>query len=162
MSFLDFNEDQYIKTVNTGESPLIGYFNTQENGELFAIRSLIYINDIAAMAGNEQIRLGIYSDEDCTLQMYLSSWTNIAEISLHDDTYGTTQGWYGFLAIYFNRENINKNINYYLKAEFNNYTRSGTRYLGLGHDYPFPVYGAAQSKFQDHPLAFQIYMYEGI
>lgn len=162
MSFLDFNEDQYIKTVNTGESILVGSFSTIDSGELHAIRLLIYINSIADMVGNEQVRLGIYTDAECTFQLYLSSWTNIADIALHDETYGTTQGWYGWLATYFSNENINQNLTYYLKADFNNYTRSPTRYLGLGRDYPFPVYGPTLANFQDHPFGFQLYLYERV
>lgn len=161
MSFLDFNEDQYVKVFATGEKLSMGSFQVQESGEIYAIRLLIYINNIASMVGNEQIRINIYSDYENAQLLYQSSWTTISDIGLHDSTYGTTQGWYGWLAIYFNEENISNNNVYYIEAEMNNYTRANPRYIGLGYDYPFPVYGAAQSAFNEHPLAFQLYMYFG-
>lgn len=161
MSFLDFNEDQYIKTLDTNEKSSMGSFQTIESGEIYALRILIYINDIAAMAGNEQIRVNIYSDYDYLQLLYTSNWTNIADIALHDETYGTTQGWYGWLATYFNEENISNKLTYYLEIETNNYTRTSSRYIGLGYDYPFPVYGERKEAFNEHPLAFELYMYFG-
>lgn len=159
MAFLDFNEDQYIKMLDTGESLRLGSFQTQDDGELFAIRSLIYINDVSQMTGNEEFRLGIYSDSECSLLMFSSDYSRIENIALHDETYGTKKGWYGFVATYFNRENISSQHTYYLKAETNNYTRLGDRYIGFGYSYPFPVYGSIGPKFTSSPIAFQIYMY---
>lgn len=161
MSFLDFNEDQYIKVFDTGEKLSMGSFQVQKSGEIYGIRLLIYINDISSMVGNEQVRVNIYSDYENQQILYQSDWTNISDIGGSDSSYGTTQGWYGWLATYFNEENISKDHIYYIESEMNNYTRANPRYVGLAYDYPFPVYGSAQNKFNDHPLAFQLYMYFG-
>lgn len=161
MSFLDFNEDQYIKVIDTGEKVSIGSFQVLESGEIYAIRILIYINDILSMIGSEQIRVNIYSDYDEKQLLYQSAWTSIEDISFYDSTYGTKQGWYGWLAVYFNEENISNKLTYYLEAETNNYSKSYPRYIGLGYDYPFPVYGEQKDAFNKHPLGFQLYMYFG-
>lgn len=156
MAFKDFAETQYIKTIDTGESPRLGSFQVLENGELKHVRVKLFIK--GNFSGNEQIRLKVYSEPTFQSLLYTSNWSNINQVV--DENGNTVTGnWLGWIRIDFNEENINKNMTYYLEAEFANYTRnSDTYYLGLAHDFPFPIYDNNEPLFYNHPLAFELFL----
>lgn len=158
MSFYDFSAEQYVKTIDTGESIRMGNFQVASALELAHIRVLLFIHGVTSLSGSEQIRLKIYSNQyyySSTL-LYMSSWANINDIT----NLGSVD-WIGWITIDFARENINKNFVYYVEAEFQNYTRnSETFYLGLSHDFPWPIYDNSEDLFYDHPLAMAIFGYK--
>lgn len=157
MAFKDFSDIKYIKTVDTSETINMGSFSTDANLELGHIRALIYIQ--GTLGGSEQIRLSIYPTEDSTNATYTSSWSNVGDV-LDENGEAVTGNWLGLIRCDFDRENINNNLTYYLKAELQNYTRnSQTFYIGFAYDYPNIIYDNSEDELQDHPLAFEIYGY---
>ncbi len=151
MAFKDFADTQYVKTIDTGEAPEMGTFQPAKNAELAHVRVLIYIQDVTALGGSEQIQCKIYSDPNFAALQYTSSLTSLSGIT----NIGTTN-WLGFIRIDFNRENLNKNITYYPRVNLTNYTRSANAFfIGLSRDYPFPIYDNSQNFFYRHPLAMQ-------
>lgn len=157
MGFLDFAETQYIKTIDTGEQPRMGTFKVTQNSELKYMRVKPYIQ--GTLVGTEKIRLKIYSDTTFTSLLYTSSWSNLYEV-VDENGDVATGDWLGIIRIDFNRENLNKNITYYVVAELTGYTRNAdTFYIGLSYDFPFPIYDNGQSLYYNHPIAFEIFTY---
>lgn len=157
MAFKDFANVQYIKTIDTGEAPRMGTFQVAVNGELQYMRVKPYIK--GTLSGTEKIRLKIYSDSAFSSLLYTSSWSNIYDV-LDEDGSAVTGDWIGWIRVDFNRENINKNMAYYVVAELTGYTRNADDfYIGLAHDFPFPIYDNGESLFYNHPLAFEIFTY---
>ena len=157
MSFTDFAETQYIKSIDTSETPRMGSFKVATSGELKYMRVKLYVN--GTLGGSEQIRLNICGDAACTSALITSDWSDISDI-VDEDGVATTGNWLGWVRIDFSRENINKNITYYVSAEFNNYTRNAeTFWLGLSYDFPYSIYDNSESLFYNHPLAMEIFTY---
>lgn len=157
MAFKDFADVQYIKTVDTGESPRLGSLTAASNGELAHIRVKLYIN--GTLNGSEQIRLKVYSDSAFQSLLYTSKWSNINQV-IDENGNAVTGDWIGWIRIDFNRENVNNKFPYYIEAEFANYTRNfDTFYLGLAHDFPFPIYDNGEPLFYNHPLAMELFTY---
>lgn len=155
MSFTPFSAKQFIKEIDTGETPKLGRFKDTRNQELTYIRVDLYIQGTANLGGSEQIRLKIFADADHNVLLYTSSWANLSDI---DTIVGTKANWRGQIRIDFNKENINKNLNYYVGAEMANYTRNGeTFWVGLAHDFPFPRYATGASDFFDTNLAIELF-----
>ena len=153
MSFEQFADLQYVKTIDISEEPRMGSFNVVNDLELQYIRVLLFIS--GSTVGNERIRLKIYGDMGSNNILYTSNWSNINDIS------GLSTYWLGYIRVDFNRENINKDTDYYVRAELDNYTRNGdTFFIGLCHDFPFPIYDNGQDLFYEHPLAMQIFGYQ--
>lgn len=148
MSFTDFSEDQFIKTVDTGEKIKMGSFQTPENGELVYMRITPYWE--GKIPTTEQVRLNIYSNPEYTALLYQSDYSDLVDIS------NKSTNWIGWLRIDFNREPVNLNSTYYVEAEYNNYTRTGSYFQSLCWDFPFPIYGSSNSLFFDNPLQMQI------
>ena len=153
MSFLQFPDKKYVKTIDTSEIVRLGSINIVDNIELQYIRPSIFI--YGALGGIEQIRVNLYGDENHLNKIFSSSWRNLSEISM------STNYWLGWIRCDFARQNINKNITYYLSVELNNYTRNGeTFWIGLNRDYPTPTYDNSEDLWDGHPLAFQIFGYK--
>lgn len=156
MAFKDFSEEQYIKTINTGETPRLGTFKVLTSGELVYMRVKLYINGL--FGGSEQVRLKINSDTAYSSALYTSDWSEISEVVDENDA-AITGNWLGWIRIDFNNENINKNLTYYVSAEFANYTRNaGTFYLGLAYDFPYSIYDNSENLFYNHPLAMELFL----
>lgn len=155
MAFSPFSRKQFIKELDTGEAPKLGKFKDTRNQELSSIRIDIYIQGVTSLAGNEQIRLKIFADPDHNVLLYTSDWANLSDI---EGIGSITQNYRGQIRIDFNKENINKNIFYYVGAETNNYTRNGeTFWIGLAHDFPFPRYATGASNFFQTNLAIELF-----
>lgn len=156
MAFKDFSEFQYEKTSDTSEKIFMGGFQVQQNEELHSIRVKISITGAACCMGNEKFRLKIYADQFLKQTIYTSLDSTLSDIVNDDPLFGTTTNWIGWLRVDFAKENLNKNITYYLGGEFINYVRTPTFVLGLLYDFPDSSYDNGQSNFFDHPIAFQI------
>lgn len=155
MSFEQFADLQYVKTFDDGEQVRMGEFQVQNNAELGNIRVLLYINEALNLAGTEQLQMKIYSDPSFQSLIYTSSLANLADITNLPTL--AAKGWLGWLRMDFNRENLNKNIKYYPTITISNYTRAGSFYCGVAHDFPFPVYENGETEFFKHPIAMQIF-----
>jgi hypothetical protein len=157
MAFKDFSEKMYFKVFDTSETINIGSFDTTQNGELGHLRALVYVK--GTLVGSEQIRFTVYPAESSTSAMYTSDWMDISGI-VDENGNSVTGNWVGLLKIDFNREHIDSDIEYFLKAELNNYTRdNNTYYIALGFDFPLYVYDNSENYFYDHPLKHEIFLY---
>ena len=157
MSFYDFSENQYVKTVDTSELVRMGGIKPASNIELAHIRVLLFIHDVTMLSGSEAIRLNVYSSTYyySSTYMFSSSYKNISDI-----TNLGANDWIGWVTVDFNRQNLNKNFYYYVEAEFSNYTRNGESfYFGLSRDFPVPIYDNSENLFYNHPLAMALFGY---
>jgi hypothetical protein len=147
MSIKDFAKNLYMKTFDTNETNLMGSFKALKNGELKYVRALLYVH--GALAGTEKVRIKIYSDSLYENLLYVSDWSPLQDTE-----------WLGWLRFDFHRENINKNIEYWIAAEITGYTRNADlMYVAQSFDFPWPVYENGEDYFYNHPLAFQLFMY---
>ena len=127
MAFTQFPKNQVIKTIDTGEKPLIGSHVFPYDQELKNIRVVLLV--WGTLAGSEQVRINLHSSDDLVTPYASTSW-----VSLSDLTYNF--GWVRF--DFATAININSDITYYAYAETNNYTRNGsTLYLGIARMHPF-------------------------
>lgn len=159
MAFLDFPDQQYVKTADTSETIGMGGFKASAKMELFYIRAAVYINGVSSLGGSETMQMTIYADNEGTKQLFQSSSINVSDI----DGIGSTN-WIGLVRFTFARQQINPNITYYPRISLSNYTRSGdTFYIGFPYDYFAPVYSTLASgdtnRVTDHSLAMQIFGY---
>lgn len=158
MSIKDFSEDKYIKTFDNDEEIRMGAFMLAENksGPLRFIRTLLYIQDYASLAGNEQLTMKLYTSIEYENVYATSSVSRIADISITSDV--SKPNWIGYLLFTFDRENLNAKFNYYPTITISNYTRNADSfYLGVGYDYPDPIYDNSGTFFYNHPIAMQIF-----
>lgn len=155
MAFKDFASVQYVKTVDTSESPRMGSFSLASSGELGHIRTVLYIN--GTMSGTEQFRIRVCGDSACSSALATSDWMDLADITDENGNIATGD-WVGFVTADFNRENLNKDITYYTAIDFNNYTRNTeTFYIGVCHDFPYPIADNSEDLFYNHPLVMAIF-----
>ena len=134
MGYTDFYQDKYMLILDGNTTRYIGYFNTDDNLELAHIMLDVYFK--GTLGGSEQGRLKIYSDAELTTVVYTGEWFDFSDI-------GVDSNYLARIRADFNRENINKNINYYVGFETANYTKNGdTFYIGLCRDYPIYVNGS--------------------
>lgn len=151
MSLKDFAKVQYVKTIDTSEVIKIGSFKDISNGELAHIRLLFYIKGL--LSGTEKFRTKVYSDAGFTQLLYTSSWSDFSTASVGN--------WLGWIRSDFARENINKNLTYYVSCELTGYTRNAdTFYIGVARDWPWPIYDNSENLFYNHPYAMQLFTYK--
>lgn len=156
MSFTQFSEFQYEKTSDTSEKIFMGGFQLQEDDELENMRVKISMSGVPNRTTNESFKLTVYSDNLLQNPLYASSVSLLENISNDDSLYGTTDSWLGWLRVDFGKQNLNKNIPYFLGGEFLNYTRTASFILGLLYDFPDSSYDNGANEFFNHPIAFQI------
>jgi hypothetical protein len=152
MAIKDFSNVLYCKTLEASEKADMGTFNLAENLELGHIRTLLFIN--GAIVGTERARINIYSTSTKESLIAQSSWLNLSDI-LNLSNY-----WLGYVRFDFNRQPINNNFTYYAELEIDQYTPSGSFYVGAMHDFPASVYDNAENIFYNHPLVMQIFGYK--
>lgn len=158
MSFLNFANIQYFKTFDSAEEVRMGTFQVDNNCELKYIRVLFLMYAVASRGGTERIRTKVYSDIEHTTVLYTSDWVsvNLTNISNLADSHS----WLGWLRTDFSKQNMNKNIPYYLSCQIDNYTRNADAfYCGLSYDFPHPIYDNGETSFRYHPLAACIFGY---
>ena len=158
MSFQKFANTLYVKTFDTAEICRMGTFVLASNMELKYLRVLFLMYGVAGRGGSERIRIKIYSDVEHTSVLYTSEWSDITLANISG--LAGSHSWLGWIRTTFARENLNKNISYYVSCEIENYTRNGdTFYCGLSYDFPHPIYDNSQNSFRYHPLALQVLGY---
>ncbi len=129
MGFLDFPDDLHFRVFD-GETD-IGTFKPNEDLEIGHIRLMVYIH--GTMAGSEQFRINLYSENDVLLIQ--GDYSDIADITTLDTD------WIGWVRFDFNRELINSNTTYIAKVESNNYSRNADiLYIAAGYDWPLNSY----------------------
>lgn len=156
MGFSPVHTTQFVKTLDTSETPHLGGFTMPYDLELAHIRLTVYIHNTAGLGGSEQLRLGLYSRSDLAGLVVSSDWVTVATWSTE---VGTANGAYqiGLMRFDFTtRQWLDADTEYHLAIESNNYTRNGgTFYIATVCDWPDPVntpatngaYFAAQAAF---------------
>ena len=154
MSFKDFSNVQYVKTIDDGEIIKIGSFKVQNSLELAFMRVMIIFSNYPVT--NETAKLNIHSAESVDSETILFS-SQDAQLSLIS---GLANNWIGFLTFTFDRQPITSARTYYPTFEVSNYNRVDDSYIGLSADFPFPIYDNSEPIVTDHPLAMSIFGYE--
>jgi len=152
MAFKDFANTLYINPFNTDDIIPMGNFDVETSIELQHIRVLAVIK--GTIIGTEKIRLKVYGSEKSNKVLYTSEWSNISDIS------NLGQYWLGWLRCDFQRNPINANQGYHVKAEISGYNRTIDFYIGLSYDWPWPIYDNGADKFYNQGLAMQIFGYK--
>lgn len=157
MAFKDFANNQFIRSFDTDEIVRMGSFSTVSSLELSSVRVLAFVK--GTLAGNERIRLKIFTDPAFSKLLHTSQWSNLSGITGEGDV-SLTGDFLGMVRVDFNRQNINKTIVYYVACEISDYTPIGdTFFVGLSHDFPSPRYAGAVQKYYQTNLAFEIFGY---
>lgn len=156
MALGQFPEEQSTKVFDTGEEFILGCFGGGEHREMAHMRTLLYINGVTSLAGSETLQINIYSDATLTDLMFSSTPSSISDIT----DIGSTN-WLGWIRFDFDRENLNKNLNYYATAKVSNYTRNlDAFYMGLCFNQQNPTYSYGTTNLNAAPITFEIFGYE--
>lgn len=135
MAFTQFPREQYFRILETGENARLGYFNLQDGTEIKHMMITIFIRGTIAAPFN--LRVNIYGNDTLIDPIFTSDWAVISSSTL-DPT--PTNNWLGNIYLDFAGYPLNPNINYYMTAESDDYTRNGeTFYLGINLDWYSPV-----------------------
>lgn len=128
MGFAPIHADYLVKTLDSSEIAHLGGYTVAEDRELKWIRLAVYKHGTAG--GTEQMRLGLYSRSDLAGLLFRSDWIDVADFD--GGTY-----WIGLVRFDFNRQHLDKDIEYHLGIETQNYTRNAdTFYLSVVSDWP--------------------------
>lgn len=131
MGFYPIHKTQVVKTLGTDERAHLGGYRLKRDMELAHIRLVIYKHGTAA--GDEKLRLGLYSRADLAGPVALSNWVDVADFA--EDDY-----WTGLVRFDFAREFLDADSIYHLGIEADEYTRGGQAfYLAVVADWPDPV-----------------------
>lgn len=149
MAFNQFFEGKVVNVFASNETIELGRFQPLTNHELGHIRAEILVH--GNLSGGERLRMKIGLTSDDTAPYATSDWV---VASTFDDSDGSND-WIGWVRFDFDRENVNKNENYFVWIETDSYTRvADTFYLATVFDSPFPTY-ADDSDHRLSTWAFQ-------
>lgn len=149
MSYLQFPKRMDVRVIASSAVTDLGSFQPIENLELYAMRVKLFIK--GTTGGTERARIKIFGESTRGSALYTSSWSTLSSITT------LAANWQGWLRFDFNKENINKDIAYFLGIEIENYTRNGeTYYISYALDNIANVYAATGSLGQ---AAIEIYGY---
>lgn len=131
MGVLQFPEEQYARVINTGEEVYLGKYVHSASNEVVSIHATIL--KYGSQAGNEQLKLNIYTTSLLETVLHSSSWSSISDI---DNL--TASSWYGRLRFDFPQDSyLENNKEYYITISSNSYTRiNDTFYLAVILDWP--------------------------
>jgi hypothetical protein len=147
MSFNQFPARLDVRVLDTDETAKVGSFQTATDIELKYIRVKLYIQ--GTLGGTERMRAKVYGDADRTALLYTSAWSDLSDIT------GLSGTWLGWLRLDFSAEHLNKNIEYFLSIEIDNYTRNGdTFYVALGIDNIQKIYAG---RFNNTVPCIEVY-----
>ena len=150
MSFLNFPETRYVKTLDAGESARMGTFKDANDGELIYMRSEIIIHDVIITA--ERMRIKLFHSSDLGATPYATSeWSDLSLIP------SPGSYWIGMVRFDFDGPSVNKNVTYYPVIEIDNYTPSTDSFIGVAYDFPLPRYSLNNQLFYDFPLTMEIF-----
>jgi hypothetical protein len=157
---LQFNDYQLIKTIDTSETLEIGQLTPKNNSEIAHIRLCMF--KTGTMPSNTTATCNIHTSSDLTTAYASSTAVTMLDAEAADEL-NTSTAWISWIRFDFARENLNKNISYYVSLTTANYTRSGdTFYMGVAYGYPYPTYDPSSNilNYTDGPLAMQWFAYQ--
>lgn len=119
MSYFEFHDPLFVKTMDTNEEVILGSFNLDNNYlgivELEHLRVHLAIENFTIT--NERLKLQIHGESTCNSLIAESSEFIIADID------GLTSRWNGMIRFDFSPFPLNLAVNYYMKLVPVNYTR---------------------------------------
>ena len=152
MSFKNYSNIQYVREIDTNETVAMGSFSLAKNILLGKIGTLLYIQDVTALSGNETVKIGIYPDSLYQTKIFESSEHKLSDIT----NLGTTN-WIGYIYLDFNKYPLNKNITYYAAITLNNYINNNNdKYVAVSYDASNPIYGDVGNPFNQYPLTLAL------
>jgi hypothetical protein len=137
MSVEQFPNKQWVRILSTDETVLIGGFQFPNHCEL--VYGNLSVIKKGAMSGTPRARLHFYSTVDMANIVYTSDWRTLSDIT----GLGGSNSWLGWVRFDFDRQNINKNITYYVGVEMDSYTADltdETFWIGFALDGPVYTY----------------------
>src|SRR3990167_9130273 len=136
MAFEDLADEQFVSVFDSSGLLRMGSVNLLLNEEAGFWSAKVFIKNSIQNIVTERIRLHIYSDAKYRNIIYSSNWRNLVDI----ETLDPLKDWIGWVRLDFNKENLNKDITYYIACEIDNYVYAEPFYIGLMYDFPVPVY----------------------
>lgn len=161
MAFLQFHEYQVVKTIDTGETVECGQLTPSKNGEIKYIRLMLFKHGTLTPS-NLSMTCRLHTSSDLTAVYAASDAVTLATVE-NSSNLNTSGDWLSWVRFDFGRQNLNKNLSYYVSVTTSNYTRNGdTFYLGITFGYPFPTYDPSSNiaNFLDAPLSMQWFAYQ--
>lgn len=161
MAFLQFNDFQLVKIMDTSETVEIGQLTPKNNGEIQYIRLCVYKLGTLTPS-NLTLTCRLHTSSDLTAVYAASTAVTLATVE-DADNLNTTGDWLSWVRFDFSRQNINKNLSYYVSCIATNYTRNAdTFYIGFPYGFPYPTYNPSSNinNFTDGPLAMQWFSYQ--
>lgn len=160
MAFLQFNDYQLVKTIDTSETLEVGQLTPKNNGEIKYIR--LCMVKVGTLPNGVLLTCNLHTSSDLTAAYASSTAVDLTTAQAAGEL-NTTGEWISWIRFDFARENLNKNISYYVSLTTSGYTRNGdTFYIGVCYDYPYPTYDPDSNilNFTEAPLAMQWFSYQ--
>lgn len=151
MSYINFPNKLWVKTINTGEDILTGGFKLNDHMDLQHM--IVYLLIKGEFPTTETAKLEVHRNNACTSLYCTSNTINLSDIKLN------TKDYLVKVRFDFNKQPINKNFYYYPKIILSNYTRSSSYFLGVVYDWPVEVYSTGSSNPLAQPLKTEIFGY---
>jgi len=153
MSYGDFSDVLFIKTINTSESPMIGAFRLVNSKELESIIVHFYIND--QMPVNETAKLEIHAEETGNSLLFSSDTVNLSQIE------NVSANVIATVKFTFDRPPLSQYYYYYPKLVLGNYTRASTeKYIGMVKDWPIQTNTFSIPYLTNYPTKYEVYGYK--
>lgn len=142
MAFKQFPKQQYFRSLNTDTVTKLGYMNLQDGMEMTSMMVTIYVQGLIVTPFN--FRLNFYGSTTSITPIFTSDWVELSAATLlnndNDPATAYVNNWLGNIYVDFDYEPINPNLNYYISAETDGYTRVGdTFFIGVNLDWYSPV-----------------------
>ena len=132
MSFSDFRDTSYFKTIDTAEKIELGSFNPSVHRQVEYMRICIFIHNISITT--QSLRINVLSAYNDPVPMFSSAWSDLGDIS------NLSSYWIGWVRFDFSQQFMSSDLTYYLELETNNYTRTAdTNYLAARLDDPLSI-----------------------
>lgn len=136
MSFLQFPKQQYFRILNNDAATKVGYFNLSAGTELKHMAVWAVMKGVIVTPFD--FRINIYGNETNDTPIIVSSWATLSSTTLINNTTGLpyTNTWIGYFYVDFAGQSLNPDINYYISAQTNGYTRIGNSFFfGINLDW---------------------------
>jgi hypothetical protein len=154
MSF-NFNTPVVCKTLNTGESQVLGAFNLVDSysGILELKHIVVGANLVNMPTVNQFARLELHLDITGNSKIAESDLFHFSQIE------NIATSWNGLIRFDFANIPLNLSVNYYPKFVPVSYTRAIGSYMGLTFDWPITHTTIVDDNPLNHPIRMGAYFY---
>lgn len=151
MSYGDFSDKLFVKTIDTGEDLMLGGFKVAANQEIAHMVVHFHFNN--HLPTIETAKIQIHADELGGSLLFESDVVNLSDVE------NIAADWIGAVRFDFARQNISKEFYYYPKLVLANYTR-GAGYIATVLDYPDETNTISVSSVTSYPTKFEVVGYQ--